>query len=179
MKQQLTTSQVQQNSLEARNELQAKSAQREEQNSTFQVMDRNSRLETIRTLETVESKVGAHREKAQMHKRGLSQKISKDYERVFYQKTKHQEDQERSEMEKEAELLEKINKRKEAVKKYEKAKRKASIKMGEKNFEKMEMTQKCEEKREEDKKNMARQLRQKELVIKRKMREVEEKNLAD
>ena len=94
-----------------------------------------------------------------MHKRDLRQKISKDYERVFYQKTKHQEDQERSEMEKEAELLDKINKRKEAVKKYEKAKRKASIKMGEKNFEKMEMTQKCEEKREEDKKNMARQLR--------------------
>ena len=163
----------------AREEMYAKSAQRDQQNSTFLTKDKNSRLETIRNLDSVETKVLAHREKAQRHKQSLSQKFSKDCERVFYQKNKHNEEQERAEMEREFELLEKINKRKDVLKKYEKAKRKASIKMGEKNFEKMEMTRQCEEKREEDKRNMQRLLKQKEALVRRKMLEVEEKRLAE
>ena len=46
-------------------------------------------METIRTLETFEQKIGAHREKAMMYKQNRSEKISRDVDRVFYQKSKH------------------------------------------------------------------------------------------
>ena len=80
-------------------------------------------METIRTLETVEAKVNSHQVKAQQHKLSMSEKFSKDIERVMYQGSKHKEDQERVEMEKQCELLEKLSKRKKALDQYEKAKR--------------------------------------------------------
>ena len=62
--------------------------------------DKNSRLETIRTLETVEAKVNQHKERAMMHKLSMSEKFSKDCERVMYQGSKHREEQDRAELEK-------------------------------------------------------------------------------
>lgn len=50
----------------------------------------------------------------------------------------------------EDELLQRLDKRKKALEQYEKAKRKQSRAQEEKNIEKMEMTKKCEEKRQED-----------------------------
>ena len=79
----------------------------------------------MRTLETFEEKTKAHNDRARMHKLSMTQKLAKDCERVFYQGAKHKEDQERMELEKAGELLEKLTKRKKALEKYEKAKSKA------------------------------------------------------
>ena len=79
----------------------------------------------MRTLETFEEKTKAHNERAQMHKLSLTQKFAKDCERIFYQGAKHKEEQERIELEKASELLEKMTKRKKALEKYEKAKNRA------------------------------------------------------
>ena len=77
-------------------------------------------------------------------------------ERVFYQKSKHEEEVERAEMEREYEILQKINKRKDALKRQERALRKESIKHEEKKNEKMEQSMRYEERCEEEKKNLAR-----------------------
>ena len=92
MKESLTNALVKKSSDEARENLRAKTLQRENFNSTHLTQDKNSRLETIRTLEAVETKVATRREQAKRHRESLSMKISKDVERVFYQKSKHQED---------------------------------------------------------------------------------------
>lgn len=150
-------------SVDVNDELRTKSTQREQLNSTYLTsQDRNSRLETIRTLESVDNKIGAHREKAQKHKESLSQKISKDVERVFIQKSKHREEQERAEIEREFELLLKINKRKDALKKYERQKRKETIKIEERNEEKRELTKQYLEKSKQERKELARLIREKE-----------------
>lgn len=46
----------------------------------------------------------------------MSQRISKNVEKVFYQKSKHEEEVERAEMEREFDILQRINKRKDALK---------------------------------------------------------------
>ena len=97
----------------------------------------------MRTLETVEAKVNSHQVKAQQHKLSMSEKFSKDIERVMYQGSKHKEDQERVELEKQCELLEKLSKRRKALDKYEKAKRVAIKAQGEKNMEKLTMSETC------------------------------------
>ena len=72
--------------------LAAKSDQIERMNQTFQAEDIRNRVETIRTLETVEAKVNYHNEKAQMHKAEVKEKFGKDCERFFYQGQRHKED---------------------------------------------------------------------------------------
>ena len=59
-------------------------------------------------------------------------------------------------MEREYEILQKINKRKDALKRQERALRKESIKNEEKKFEKLEQSRQFEERCEEEKKNLAR-----------------------
>ena len=57
LKQQLEGKQIELTKQRAREELMAKSAQREKINSTSLVEDRNNRIDTLRTLESVEAKV--------------------------------------------------------------------------------------------------------------------------
>ena len=59
-------------------------------------------------------------------------------------------------------LLEKISKRKKALEQYEKDKRKKAEKAADANYENLEMTKRCQEKRREDSIALARQLRNKE-----------------
>lgn len=59
-------------------------------------------------------------------------------------------------MEREYEILQKINKRKDALKRQERALRKESIQKEEKKFEKLEQSRQFEERCEEEKKNLAR-----------------------
>ena len=79
----------------------------------------------MRTLETFDDRVKSHNERAQMHKLSMSKKFANDCERVFYQSAKYKEDQEKIELEKQSELLEKLTKRKKALEKFEKAKTRA------------------------------------------------------
>ena len=66
---------------------------------------------------------------------------------------------ERVQLEKQGELLDKLTKRRKALENYQKAKKKASQAVGEKNGEKLAMTQQCEEKRKEDCIQMAKKQR--------------------
>ena len=131
--------------------------------------ERNAKIETLRTLESVEAKVKRHHDKAQMHKLSMSQKFSSHCERIKNQGIRHKELQETRELERAGELLDRLNQRKKALEKYEKAKRKASMAIEERNSEKLDMTAKCAEKRREDTIQLARQMRQKEAKVRRKM----------
>jgi len=75
-----------------------------------------------------------------MHRLNVSQKFSKDVERVMYQGSRHREEQERVEMEKQGALLEKLAQRKKALADYEKKKRKAATEVEQKNQQKFAMT---------------------------------------
>ena len=102
----------------AREVLQAKADQIERMNQTFQAEDRTNRIETIRTLETVQAKVDYHHEKAKIYKASVGQKFSKDCERIMYQGQRHKEDQEKMQLEKQGDLLDKLTKRRKALENY-------------------------------------------------------------
>ena len=110
----------------AREELRAKSLARDQRNNTSLIADQRINEETIRTLESFEARVQSHIEKANVQKRERSQRCCHKVEQVLSQGTRHREEQERVELERAGQLLEKMTKRKNALEKYEKAKRKAS-----------------------------------------------------
>ena len=64
MRQELEGKHLQLSMNRAREELHAKSVQREKQNATSLVEERANRLETLKTLESVEDRVKSHAEKA-------------------------------------------------------------------------------------------------------------------
>lgn len=109
----------------------------------------------------------------------MSQRVGSETRRIQDQIARHKENQERIEMEREADLLERITKRKKALEKYEKQKRKAAEATAENNFSKQEMSKQCTEKRREDSINLARQIRQKEAKVRKKLREAESNRIED
>ena len=82
-------------------------------------------------------------------------------------------------MEREFEILQKINKRKVALKKQEKLRKREVDKMNEKNVEKLELNQKWHDQNEEEKRRSINQLKRKEKELKKKMQEIENQRLAD
>lgn len=78
----------------------------------------------MKTLEDVEAKVNYHGEKAKLHKASVSQKFNRQCERIMFQSQKHKENQERIELEKQGDLLEKLTKRRKALENYQKQKKK-------------------------------------------------------
>ena len=133
MKEELKGEQILVTKRRARQELLAKSIQRETINTTNLQEDRTSRIETLRTLESVEAKVEQHKNNANSVSRKKSDIERAKMERVRHQSMKHREDMERLEMERQGELLERLTKRKKALETYEKAKRKACQEIQERN----------------------------------------------
>ena len=72
-------------------------------------------------------------------------------------------------MEREFEILQKINKRKVALKKQEKLRKREVDKMNEKNVEKLELNQKWHDQNEEERRRSINQLKRKEKELKKKM----------
>lgn len=84
--------------VKAREELLAKSKKREMEATTVVSAERESIQNTMKTLETLESKVKAHNDKARMHRLSMSQKINVNYERVRSQGTTFKEKQAQEEL---------------------------------------------------------------------------------
>ena len=82
-------------------------------------------------------------------------------------------------MEREYDLLQKINKRKDAVKKYERSKRKEREAREDKKDERQKQTEEFEIRREDEKKRLERQLKKKEKALNMKIQEIENKRLAE
>ena len=95
LKDELAGTAVHMTKLQAAEMMRTQSLKRDKLNSTNMNIDRTIKAETLRTLESVETRVKEHQNKAAVHRFTLSQRMGEDCRRILDQTAKHKEEQEK------------------------------------------------------------------------------------